>query len=53
MKIIPGGKHLVASIGDEHHFFISVFDLDHPTTPKLLFSYPIQGKAYQLQAKYM
>ncbi|KAG6871198.1 hypothetical protein C0992_011539, partial [Termitomyces sp. T32_za158] len=53
MKIIPGGKYLVASIGDERLFFISVFDLDHPTTPKLLFSYRIRGKAYQLQAKYM
>ncbi|KAG5731284.1 hypothetical protein E4T56_gene6520 [Termitomyces sp. T112] len=53
MKLLPGGKYLVASIRDNYRFFIALYHLDHPSGPHILARCQIPTKAYQLQAKYM
>ncbi|KAG6901360.1 hypothetical protein C0995_012973 [Termitomyces sp. Mi166 len=53
MKLLPGGKYLIASIRDDYRFFIALYHLDHPSGPHILARCQISTKAYQLQAKYM
>ncbi|KAG6897145.1 hypothetical protein C0992_003803 [Termitomyces sp. T32_za158] len=53
MKLLPGGKYLIASIRDDYRFFIALYHLDHPRGPHVLARCQIPTKAYQLQAKYM
>jgi hypothetical protein len=56
MKVLPGGKYLVASVGDSegHRYAIIVYVLDHPTRGSVaLAKTPTKSKAYNLQAKYM
>ncbi|KAG5350329.1 hypothetical protein C0989_011540, partial [Termitomyces sp. Mn162] len=53
MKLLPGGKYLIASIRDDsYHFFIALYYLDHPG-PHALAKCQTQFEVYQLQAKYM
>ncbi|KAF5385016.1 hypothetical protein D9615_001024 [Tricholomella constricta] len=53
MKLLPGGKYLIASVKDEYRYFLMVYCLDHPKGPKALARLPTQMKAYHLQAKYI
>lgn len=55
MKLLPGGKFLVASVKDSsnYHFYIVIFTLDHPKGPRALARVPTHVKAFHLQAKYM
>ena len=55
LKLLPGGKYLVASVKDvdSHRFYIVVFCLDHPNGPRPLARFPTKAKALHLQAKYM
>lgn len=55
LKLLPGGKYLVASVKDScsYRFFIVVFCLDHPQGYQALARAPTKSRAYNLQAKYM
>ncbi|GLB43621.1 hypothetical protein LshimejAT787_1401330 [Lyophyllum shimeji] len=53
MKLLPGGKYLVASVRDAYRFFIVLYCLDHPKGPHALARFATQMKAFNLQAKYM
>lgn len=53
MKLLPGGKYLVASIRDRYRFFIALYHLDHPCGPHILARCQTPTKADQLQAKYL
>ncbi|PPQ79870.1 hypothetical protein CVT25_002926 [Psilocybe cyanescens] len=55
LKLLPGGKFLVASIKDRcnYRFFINIYALDVMHGSRLLARVPTYYKAYDLQAKYM
>lgn len=55
LKLLPGGKYLIASVKDScsYRFFIMVFCLDHPKGHQALARAPTKSRAYNLQAKYM
>lgn len=55
LKLLPGGKYLVASVKDScsYRFFIMVFCLDHPNGYQALARAPTKSRAYDLQAKYV
>ncbi|KAF8899288.1 hypothetical protein BD779DRAFT_1465227 [Infundibulicybe gibba] len=55
MKLLPGGKYLVASVKDSssYRFYLTVFALDHPKGHRALARFPTGAKVYNLQAKYM
>jgi hypothetical protein len=55
LKMVPGGKFLVASVRDRVHarFFIEVYALDVMHGCRLLARLPTFYKVYDLQAKYM
>ncbi|KAJ7150379.1 hypothetical protein C8R46DRAFT_1124821 [Mycena filopes] len=55
MRLLPGGKFLVASVRDlsNHRYFITLFSLDHPQGKRAIARVPTISKAYDLQAKYM
>jgi hypothetical protein len=55
MKLLPGGKYLVASVKDaaSYRYYITIFLLDHPSGHKVLARVPTDAKAHHLQAKYM
>ncbi|KAF8079203.1 hypothetical protein FPV67DRAFT_1616907 [Lyophyllum atratum] len=53
MKLLPGGRYLIASVRDAYRCFIVVYCLDHPNGPHALARFPTQMKAFNLQAKYM
>jgi hypothetical protein len=54
MKLLPGGKYLIASVKDaySYRFFVIVYHLDHPNGYQALARAPTHGKAFDLQAKY-
>ncbi|KAJ6601456.1 hypothetical protein DFH09DRAFT_564208 [Mycena vulgaris] len=55
MKLLPGGKFLIASVRDlsSHRYYITLFSLDHPKGNRAVARVPTISKAYDLQAKYM
>ncbi|KAF8215794.1 hypothetical protein K438DRAFT_1659074 [Mycena galopus ATCC 62051] len=55
MKLLPGGKFLIASVRDlsSHRYYITLFSLDHPKGNCAVARVPTISKAYDLQAKYM
>ncbi|KAJ6520192.1 hypothetical protein C8R45DRAFT_52401 [Mycena sanguinolenta] len=55
MRLLPGGKFLVASLRDSssHRYYITLFCLDHPKGNRAVARVPTLSKAYDLQAKYM
>ncbi|KAG6883953.1 hypothetical protein C0993_002530 [Termitomyces sp. T159_Od127] len=53
MKLLPGGKYLIASVRDDYRFFIALYHLDHPRGPHILARCQTPTKAYKLQAQYM
>ncbi|KAJ7897250.1 hypothetical protein B0H14DRAFT_398673 [Mycena olivaceomarginata] len=55
MKLLPGGKFLIASVRDlsSHRYYITLFSLDHPQGNRAVARVPTISKAYDLQAKYM
>ncbi|TFK41980.1 hypothetical protein BDQ12DRAFT_349602 [Crucibulum laeve] len=54
MKIVPGGKFLIASVFNPaiYCFSIRVYALDHPHGPRALTQYKTFSRAEQIQAKY-
>lgn len=55
LKLLPGGKFLVASVKDRNNFrfFIHVYAMDVMYGSRLLARFPTYYKVYDLQAKYM
>ncbi|KAF9453898.1 hypothetical protein P691DRAFT_694151 [Macrolepiota fuliginosa MF-IS2] len=55
MTILPGGKHLVASVKDRgnYRYYIVLYILDHPSGPRAIARVATAAKAFHLQAKYM
>lgn len=57
MKMLPGGKYLVASVKDIscYRYFLMIYSLEHPTPEgrKAIARCATTGKAFNLQAKYM
>ncbi|KAF9011100.1 hypothetical protein BDQ17DRAFT_1537874 [Cyathus striatus] len=55
MKLVPGGKYLVASVKDPTNmrFYIVVYAMDNPNGPKALVRSQTFAKAYGIQAKYI
>jgi hypothetical protein len=55
LKLLPGGKFLVASVKDRANFrfFIQVYALDVVSGSRLLARYRVPHKAFDVQAKYM
>ncbi|KAJ7610882.1 hypothetical protein FB45DRAFT_761043 [Roridomyces roridus] len=55
MKLLPGGKFLIASVRDlsSYRYYITLFSLDHPRGNRAVARMPTISKAYDLQAKYM
>ncbi|KAF8913227.1 hypothetical protein CPB84DRAFT_1760709 [Gymnopilus junonius] len=55
LKLLPGGKFLVASVKDRDnfHFFIHVYAMDVMYGSRLVARLPTYFKVYDLQAKYM
>ncbi|KAJ7651602.1 hypothetical protein DFH06DRAFT_548148 [Mycena polygramma] len=55
MKLLPGGKFLLASVRDlaSHWYYITLFSLDHPKGNRAVARVPTTSRAYDLQAKYM
>ncbi|KAJ7922792.1 hypothetical protein B0H13DRAFT_2317025 [Mycena leptocephala] len=52
MKLLPGGKFLLASVRDlsSHRYYITLFSLDHPKGNRAVARVPTISKAYDLQA---
>ncbi|KAG6856821.1 hypothetical protein H0H87_000293 [Tephrocybe sp. NHM501043] len=53
LKLLPGGKFLVASVMKAKKYYILVYHLDHPKGPHILARLDIPARGYHLQAKYM
>lgn len=54
MKLLPGGKYLLASVRDlsNQRYFVTLFSLDHPKGSRAIARAPTEVKAYDIQAKY-
>lgn len=55
MVLVPGGRYLIASVGNSTHrrYQLMIYLLDHRCASLPIAWLPTDGKAYQLQAKYL